>query len=382
MSLNAIINSQHGCHPCCPGCAHRAMSPEQSLSVKQQRLGKHLAPWADRLTPVRTVATDARWHYRSNVCLKTAWNGSNWRFGLVARKTVIPIHDCPVHAEPVRRAVALLAEKLPAGTVFSAVYYLQSGAQATLVVKQKTLPDMAWLDAATLSRLAAGGIEDLWVHLHPAAGKRVLGKNGWHLAWGQHTSMDSDGLIYGPVAFRQVMGPLSDHALSAAETFLNPRPGDLIVDLYCGIGAGLVRWTHRQCRAIGVELGKEAVSCARRNAPAATLLRGRCGLRLPQLNAWIGDRTGSGNPARLLYINPPRTGIEDTVLKWIISDYRPDRIAYLSCNAASLSRDLAVLASTGYSVAGLSPYDFFPGTHHVECLALLTAIPEKPDPPV
>ncbi len=380
MSLNAIIKNRHGCHPLCPGCAHRAMSPEQSLSVKQQRLAKHLASWTDRLKPARTVAPDGRWHYRSNVCLKTVWDGSGWRFGIVGRKTVIPIHDCPVHAKPVHQAVALLAEKLPAGTVFPAVYYLQSGAQATLVVKQKALPDMEWLTTETLSRLETGGIEGLWVHLHPAAGKRVLGNKGWHLTWGQPESMDSDGLIYGPSAFRQVIGSLAEHALSASETFLNPQPGDLIVDLYCGIGSGLVRWTRRQCRTIGVELGKEAVSCARRNAPAATLLRGRCSLRLPQLNAWIGDRPKGGNPARLLYINPPRTGIEGAVLKWIISDYRPDRIAYLSCNAASLSRDLAVLASNGYSVAGLLPYDFFPRTHHVECLTLLTAIPGKPIP--
>lgn len=373
MSLNAIINNPNGCHPLCPGCAHGKMGHEKSIAVKQLRLAKHFAPWADSLVPVRTVAPEARWRYRSSVCLKTARDKSGWRFGLVARKTVIPIHDCPVHAEPVCRAVAILTEKLPDGTVFPMVYYLQSGAQATLVVKQNTLPDMSWLTAETVSRLETAGIEGLWVHLHPAAGKRVLGKNGWRLAWGRPTSMDADGLEYGPVAFRQVIGSLADQALSTAETFLNPRPEDLMIDLYCGIGAGLVRWTRKQCHTVGVELGQEAVSCARRNAPTATLLRGRCGLRLPQLTAWIDSRPAAGKPARLLYANPPRTGIEDTVLKWIISDYRPDRIAYLSCNAAGLSRDLSFLTSNGYEVNALSPYDFFPRTHHVECLALLTS---------
>lgn len=373
MSLNAIINNPNGCRPLCPGCTHGKMRHQQSLAAKQQRLAKHLSPWISRLTPVRAAAPEARWRYRSSVCLKTAWDASGWRFGLVARKIVIPIHDCPVHAETVCRAVAILAEKLPDGSVFPLVYYLQSGAQATLVVKQNTLPDMSWLTGKTVSRLETAGIEGLWVHLHPAAGRRVLGKNGWRLAWGRPVSMDADGLEYGPVAFRQVIDSLAEHALSTAETFLNPRPEDLMIDLYCGIGAGLVRWTRKQCRTIGVELGQEAVSCAQRNAPAATLLRGRCGLRLPQLTAWIDSRPAAGKPARLLYANPPRTGIEDAVLKWIISDYRPDRMAYLSCNAASLSRDLRFLASNGYEVGALFPYDFFPRTHHVECLALLTS---------
>ncbi len=367
------LKNPRGCHPLCPGCTHGHMLPEQSLAVKQARLENQLFPWADQIRPVKGVDGRNRWNYRSKVCLKTQWDASGWRFGLVKQKTVIPIHDCPVHAEPVRRTVALLADRLPAGTVFPAVYYLQSGGQAILVVKTKVLPDMTWLDADTKSRLSAAGVEGLWIHLHPAAGKRVLGKNGWHLAWGTPESIDTSGLVYGPTSFRQVIGSLADHALSAAETFLTPQPKDLMIDLYCGIGAGLVRWNARQCRTLGVELGKDAVSCARRNAPEASLLRGRCGLRLPQLTEWVNTRTAAKPLGRWLYANPPRTGMEENVLEWITGVYRPERMAYLSCNAATLNRDLCVLASNGYSVSALLPYDFFPRTHHVECLALIKA---------
>jgi 23S rRNA (uracil1939-C5)-methyltransferase len=350
------------------------MQPEQSLAAKQRRLESRLYPWADHIRPVQSVNENDRWNYRLKVCLRTEWDASGWRFGLVKQKTVIPIHDCPVHGEPVRRAVALLADRLPAGTIFPAVYYLQSGGQATLVVKTNVLPDLAWLDAYTMSRLSAAGVEGLWIHLHPAAGKRVLGKNGWHLVWGAPESIDKTGLVYGPASFRQVIGSLSDHALSAAEAFLNPCPHDLMIDLYCGIGAGLARWHARQCRTLGVELGREAVSCARRNAPGATLLRGRCELRLPQLTEWVNSQTAAGNPARLLFANPPRTGIEAGVLEWITNTYQPARMAYLSCNADSLRRDLSCLASNGYSVRVLLPYDFFPRTHHMECLALIEAV--------
>lgn len=74
---------------------------------------------------------------------------------------------------------------------------------------------------------------------------------------------------------------------------------------------------------------------------------------------------------RLLYVNPPRTGLEPEILTWAIDEFRPERLAYLSCSAGTLSRDLRALTVAGYKVEALVPYDFFPQTHHVETLALL-----------
>ena len=99
---------------------------------------------------------------------------------------------------------------------------------------------------------------------------------------------------------------------------------------------------------------------------SSPVLRGKCADRIPQLRAWT-PATGT----RLLYLNPPRTGLEPAVLAWTTDEYRPERLAYLSCSAGTLSRDLAALVAAGYSVEALLPYDFFPQTHHVETLALL-----------
>ncbi len=96
------------------------------------------------------------------------------------------------------------------------------------------------------------------------------------------------------------------------------------------------------------------------------MLRGPCAQRLPQIREWVA---ASGE--RLLYVNPPRSGLEPAVLDWICEDYRPRRMAYLSCSAGTLSRDLQRLCAAGYGVERLQPYDFFPQTWHVECLAML-----------
>jgi tRNA/tmRNA/rRNA uracil-C5-methylase (TrmA/RlmC/RlmD family) len=71
------------------------------------------------------------------------------------------------------------------------------------------------------------------------------------------------------------------------------------------------------------------------------------------------------------YVNPPRSGLEPEVTRALAGELRPARIAYLSCSAGTLARDLAMLESAGYAVARIHPYDFFPLTHHVEALALL-----------
>lgn len=104
------------------------------------------------------------------------------------------------------------------------------------------------------------------------------------------------------------------------------------------------------------------------NASAAALLRGTCAQRLPQMDAWLHD----GSPGQgLFYANPPRSGLEPEVLAWIADSGRFARGAYLSCHPGTLARDLVLLERGGFVVQRLVPYDFFPGTFHVETLALL-----------
>jgi tRNA/tmRNA/rRNA uracil-C5-methylase (TrmA/RlmC/RlmD family) len=288
----------------------------------------------------------------------------------MARDELIPIHGCPVHSPRVRESVRLLSRRLPPGPEFPMAYYVQSGAQATLVLKTARIPDSGWLNRDFRLRLERTGMEGLWLHLHPSAGRRMFTKNGWRLVWGKPRSVDRNGLRYGPSAFQQLIPELYQHALESAAAFLAPAENDSVVDLYCGTGNTLARWIEHGARVVGVEMGGEAVECARHNAVSATILRGKCRHRIPQLGSWIGGPRG-GSGRRLLYVNPPRTGIEPEVLNWLTDELRPHRIAYLSCSAGTLSRDLHVMNNAGYRVEAITPYDFFPQTHHVETLALL-----------
>ena len=359
-----------GCEPRCRGCAHRRLTALDSETRKQDWLAERLSPWRDCLAPIRTVATADRWHYRERIRLTTDWQaGTGWRFGMYAHRELIPVPHCPIHSHRADRIIALLRETLPPAERFPLAFYAQAGAQVTLIVKTAQPPPTDWCNTDFRQRLAAIGLDGLWLHCYPAAGRHLFSKNGWQLLWGQPRSHDSSGLVYGPTAFQQLVPSLYHRSLDEAEAFLTPTADDVMVDLYCGIGASLQRWQRRRVPVIGVEAGGEAIDCARINAPAATVLRGYCAHRLPQIGRWLDDRQPR---QRLLYVNPPRTGLEPAVLDWTLDHYRPDRIGYLSCSAGTLSRDLDRLTGAGLQIARIIPYDFFPQTHHVETLVLIT----------
>ncbi len=364
------------CPENCPGCGHKRMFPGARLLQKEAWLNQKLRLWKTRMAPIQTAPEDLQWRYRGKACLSTRWAPEGWRFGLIRRDTVIPIHDCPIHTPAVRQAIALFSTALPPSTGFPLVYYAHSGSLVTLVVKSAETPTLTWLDDGFKNRLEMIGIQGLWLHLHPAAGKKVFAKNVWRLLWGAPKALDADGFVYGPRSFQQLIPQLYHQAMDSAAAFLDPAPDDCMVDLYCGSGIGLARW-RRQCdHVMGIELDGEAVSNARTNAPGAMVLRGACRERIPQLREW----TDMQPPARkrLIYVNPPRTGLEPEVLQWIVTGYRPSRMAYLSCSAGTLHRNLTGLEAAGYRLDRIIPFDFFPNTPHVETLALLKSPEDMP----
>lgn len=362
-----------GCEARCRGCAHRHLSAAESETQKLDWLADKLSPWGERLAPIRAVGGEARLGYRERGCLKAQWIDGHWRIGmLLDDDEVLDLPACPVHSVRVNAALAALKPVLPPGERFPLAYFVQSGRQLVLVLKTARLPATDWLSPREVAVLRAAGVEGLWLHLHPAVGKKIFNKPGWHLLWGEPRSRDDNGLWYGPMAFRQPIARLSDAALDDAAAFLSPAQGDLLIDLYSGNGASLKRWHTAGAEAVGVELNGEACACAEVNVPGAPTLRGTCTQRLPQLSARAAACPATRR--RLLYANPPRTGLEPEVCDWIVNDYRPGRMACLSCSAGTLRRDLELLCAGGYRVEHLLPWDFFPRTYHVETLALLQRV--------
>ncbi|MDX1607240.1 MAG: hypothetical protein R3202_13695, partial [Candidatus Competibacterales bacterium] len=204
-----------GCEPRCRACAHRRLSTAAGLGRKTAWLTRALAPWRDRLAPIRT--NGPRWGYRERFCLRAVAGAHGWRFGLGEAERFVAIPDCPVHSVRARAALAALTHGLP--TTLALARVVQSGAQLTLILASRTFPRLD-TDPALFERLAQAGIEGLWLNLHPATGRRLFAKSGWHLLWGRPWSRDKLGLWHGPAGFQQLLPRLYARSLDEAEAFL------------------------------------------------------------------------------------------------------------------------------------------------------------------
>jgi tRNA/tmRNA/rRNA uracil-C5-methylase (TrmA/RlmC/RlmD family) len=166
--------------------------------------------------------------------------------------------------------------------------------------------------------------------------------------------------------------PAAAGTLSAAVVeALEPKPGDTVIDLYCGAGlfAGVVAPLVGPDGAVtGIEFDSAAVRNARQNLgdyPWATF---------QQADVARAVTDAILPPARLVIADPPRAGLAREVVGFLTGDSQAERFAYVSCDPATLARDLALLISGGWRLDNLRAFDAFPMTHHVECVATLSRV--------
>lgn len=380
-----------GCVRECPGCAHRDWSVEESSAQKMGWLAACLSEWKAQIESLRV--SDQIWNYRHKTCLRAEWDAStrHWKLGLRVQSgissrgkrlyEVISIPQCPIHSESVRRIIRALRSLLPGDLPL--VFVTVSGRLATLVLKSRDLPDFSQIfcrengwDPSSL------GLEGVWVNLNPSAGERVFSSRGWHLLYGQERSQFSLELEpgqtfafeYGPDSFQQLIPSLYLQALDEVSRFFKLCSGDRVVDLCSGIGISLKKWQLSGVKTLGVELNGQAVKNAWKNAGVESCLQGRASERIPQIQNWLDTSPKIKTGRQFVFVNPPRLGVEPEVTEWLAHSLRPDAIAYLSCSAGTLARDLSILCDSGYRVKRIIPYDFFPQTPHVETLALLERV--------
>jgi tRNA/tmRNA/rRNA uracil-C5-methylase (TrmA/RlmC/RlmD family) len=147
--------------------------------------------------------------------------------------------------------------------------------------------------------------------------------------------------------------------------FVDPQPGESVLDLYAGVGlftAFLAQAVGTEGVVVSVEGDRTASRLARQNLADLPQVRVVCS---PVESAVRG-------PVDVIVLDPPRTGAKRKVME-MIAEAGPRAIAYVACDPAALARDVAYAADAGFRLVDLKAYDLFPMTHHVECVALLHA---------
>lgn len=214
------------------------------------------------------------------------------------------------------------------------------------------------------------GLKSIFININRANTNVILGGRNIKV-YGSDTIFDYIGdfkFHISPLSFFQVnpvqTGVLYAKALEYAEL----KGTETVFDLYCGIGTISLFLSQKAGKVYGVEVVEDAVRDAVRNAELngvtnAEFITGEAERVIPELYA-------RGERADVVVVDPPRKGCDETLLR-TLADMTPERIVYVSCNPATLARDLKFLGGHGYRTVEAQPVDMFPWTGHTEAVILL-----------
>jgi 23S rRNA (uracil1939-C5)-methyltransferase len=176
----------------------------------------------------------------------------------------------------------------------------------------------------------------------------------------------------GATTFLQTNSEQAEALYRAAVDAAGAGPDDAVLDLYSGAGTLTLLLARSAGTAVGVESVPAAVEAARRNATRNGIGNAHFveGDARRVLRAWArGERADAPRP-RVAVVDPPRAGLHPRVVARV-AELAPARVVYVSCNPATLARDLKEFGARGYALAEVTPFDMFPHTPHIECVARL-----------
>lgn len=170
-------------------------------------------------------------------------------------------------------------------------------------------------------------------------------------------------------SFYQVNTPQAEAMYQKAIDLAQLNSNMVALDAYCGIGTITLSIAPHVKEIYGIEVVEEAIENAKENArinhlPNAYFQAGKAEVLIHQLQR-------AGIQPDVIFVDPPRKGLDERFTQTMI-ELSPDKIAYISCNPATFARDAAILVEHDYRLDDVFPYDMFPQTTHVECVALFT----------
>lgn len=347
----------------CGGCTLEHMTYEAQLRAKARIVADALTRIGGMpMEPPEVVPSPSEHRYRNRVSFALRRLG---RGGVVAGFHALGDPDrivdldgrCLLPEEPIARVWDAIranwgteAFRLPSGDRLRLTLRASAGGEVSLLVEGGYSPGrpQELLDAVP-------GLVAVWHRPGASPPALVGGAPGLPETWGDET-VELSG-----AAFLQV----NRGAAALLEAHVVERIGDpaglRVVDAYCGVGLHARRLARAGATVVGIELDPEAVAEARRGAPEGTeFVEGPVEALLP-----------AHLPADLVILNPPRAGVAPEVAD-ALAAAPPARIVYVSCNPATLARDLKRLGG-GFRPESVRSFDLFPQTAHVETVVVLSS---------
>lgn len=245
-----------------------------------------------------------------------------------------------------------------------------------LVINGKTIPHCHDL-VGRLRQIP--GMTSITLSTNTAKTNVIMGDT-IRLLWGQEFITDYIGEIkyqISPLSFYQVNPVQTEKLYGLVLDYAGLTGNEAVWDLYCGIGTISLFLAKKAKQVYGVEIVPQAIDDAKNNAKInditnAEFYVGKAEEVLPEYYKEY-EKTHNGETAHadVIVVDPPRKGCEESLLQTIV-DMQPEKVVYVSCDSATLARDVKFLRANGYELKDVTPVDQFPHTVHVETVCLLT----------
>ncbi|MCL1990380.1 MAG: 23S rRNA (uracil(1939)-C(5))-methyltransferase RlmD [Defluviitaleaceae bacterium] len=373
----------------CGGCQIQHMTDEAQLAFKKMQVIRHLKKFAHiEHPPVRDViGMKAPWRYRNKTQVPF---GQDETGEIVAgfyqsrSHDIIDMPNCFVQteiADDIISAIKKLMSKLGIAPyhesqhegvlrhVVIRVGFNTNELMVIFVTKTTDLPHEKALCQHLVERFPE--IKSIVHNINPKVTNVIFGDTT-HVIYGKPYIVDTlDGLSFliSARSFYQVNPMQTEVLYRLAVDYTQITTDDIVFDAYCGIGT-ITLFLARQAKHVyGVEIVPDAISDAKKNAALNHI--NNVHFEVGQSEVVIPRWMNEGVIPDVIVVDPPRKGCDMALLNAMINA-RPKRIVYVSCDSATLARDIQILEAGGYTLEVVQPVDMFPQTSHVECVALLS----------
>ena len=276
----------------------------------------------------------------------------------ICRKLEIPAYDEEAHKGVLRHIMARCGR--------------QTGELMVVVItRTEDIPHKNKLIEEIIARLPK--VKSIIHNVNSKRTNVILGEKTT-LLWGSEVIYDYIGDVkfaISALSFYQINPVQTKVLYDKALEYAGLSGEESVIDAYCGIGTISLFLAQKSSKVFGVEVVPEAIKDARRNADLNGITNvefavGQAEVVIPK---WYEE----GNAADVLVVDPPRKGCDAALLQTII-EMKPKKVVYVSCNPATLARDLRILEDGGYMTLEVQPVDMFPHTSHVECVVLMSRV--------
>ncbi len=373
----------------CGGCNLRHIKYEETLKMKQNAVQSLVNKTLDTKIQVeKTLGMERPYHYRNKAQYPVGIDKDGKPImGVFANRTheIIPIHKCYIQNEEAERLakfvfdfmvknnISIYDEKKGTGLIRHIVTKIgikTDEIMCIIVINGNEIPNEKELVSEIISNFK--NVRTIVKNINTKNTNVILGRENINLYGNGYITDKLGDFVFkiSPLSFYQVNPIQAEKLYNIGVESAGITNNDIVFDLYCGIGTISLFMAKYAKKVYGIEIVEEAIEAAKENAKMnyienTEFLAGDVEIVLDNLinkNEIVPD---------IVMVDPPRRGLDNRSVENILK-IKPKKLVYISCNPATLIRDLAKLEKF-YEIKKIKPVDMFPFTNHVECVTVLYA---------